>query len=39
VALQNEQVVVIVEPEKSETKVASSTYQEQKEPAWYEFWR
>ncbi|MEY2665522.1 MAG: hypothetical protein RLZZ480_627 [Candidatus Parcubacteria bacterium] len=39
VALQNEQVVVIVEPEDNETKTASSTYQESEEPAWYEFWR
>ncbi|MEN9920180.1 MAG: hypothetical protein RL538_73 [Candidatus Parcubacteria bacterium] len=40
VALTNEQVVVIVEPEKgSETNVATSTYQEESEPAWYEFWR
>jgi cell division protein FtsB len=39
VALQNEQVVVIVEPEKGEIKAATSTYQEHEEPAWYEFWR
>jgi cell division protein FtsB len=38
VALQNEQVVVIVEPEDNETKTASSTYKESEEPAWYEFW-
>ncbi|MBP6924011.1 MAG: septum formation initiator family protein [Candidatus Pacebacteria bacterium] len=40
VALNNEQVVVIVEPEhESETNTATSTYQEQSKPAWYEFWR
>lgn len=40
VALTNEQVVVIVEPEnKDETKNATSTYQEESKPAWYEFWR
>ena len=39
VALNNEQVVVIVEPEESETNHASGTYQTSEEPAWYEFWR
>ena len=39
VALDNEQVVVIVEPEKDEIKTSSSTYETAKEPAWYEFWR
>lgn len=40
VALTNEQVVVIVEPEPdAETSVATSTYQEESEPSWYEFWR
>jgi cell division protein FtsB len=40
VALNNEQVVVIVEPEdKAETNVATSTYQVESSPAWYEFWR
>jgi cell division protein FtsB len=39
VALPNEQVVVIVEPEKTETNNGSSTYEESEEPAWYEFWR
>ncbi len=39
VALDNEQVVVIVEPEKDEIKTSSSTYENTKEPAWYEFWR
>lgn len=40
VALTNEQVVVIVEPEKgSETNHGTSTYQEKSKPAWYEFWR
>jgi cell division protein FtsB len=38
VALQNEQVVVIVEPEEAEIKQATSTYTSE-EPAWYEFWR
>lgn len=39
VALNNEQVVVIVEPEGDEINSASSTYQTVEEPAWYEFWR
>jgi cell division protein FtsB len=39
VALNNEQVVVIVEPEEGEIKSATSTYQIIEEPAWYEFWR
>lgn len=39
VALQNEQVVVIVEPEGDETNASSSAYQPNEEPAWYEFWR
>jgi cell division protein FtsB len=39
VALQNEQVVVIVEPDKGEIKATSTTYQTDEEPAWYEFWR
>lgn len=38
VALPNEQVVVIVEPEHDETNVASSTYQDTEEHPWYEFW-
>lgn len=38
VALPNEQVVVIVEPEQAETNNASSTYQEHDAPPWYEFW-
>ena len=38
VALPNEQVVVIVEPEKDETNTASSTYKENEEAPWYEFW-
>lgn len=38
VALPNEQVVVIVEPDEAETKSASSTYKEDEEPPWYEFW-
>jgi cell division protein FtsB len=39
VALNNEQVVVIVEPEQNETNSSTSTYQDKEEPAWYEFWR
>lgn len=40
VALTNEQVVVIVEPEnEAETNASSTTYQEESKPAWYEFWR
>ncbi len=39
VALNNEQVVVIVEPEEGETNTATNTYQIIEEPAWYEFWR
>lgn len=39
VALDNEQVVVIVEPEKDEIKTSSSTYETPEEPSWYEFWR
>jgi cell division protein FtsB len=39
VALNNEQVVVIVEPENDEIKSSTSTYQTTEEPAWYEFWR
>ncbi len=39
VALENEQVVVIVEPEEDEIKTGSSTYETTKEPSWYEFWR
>ncbi len=39
VALNNEQVVVIVEPEEDEIKSASGTYQNIEETAWYEFWR
>jgi hypothetical protein len=39
VALDNEQVVVIVEPEEDEIKAGSSTYQEKEESAWHEFWR
>lgn len=39
VALTNEQVVVIVEPEGNETNASSSTYQQESKPAWYEFWR
>jgi cell division protein FtsB len=38
VALPNEQVVVIVEPEPNETNTASTTYKENEEPPWYEFW-
>jgi cell division protein FtsB len=38
VALEDEQVVVIVEPEETEIKQATSTYTTE-EPAWYEFWR
>jgi cell division protein FtsB len=38
VALNNEQVVVIVEPEENETNSTTSTYQSKEEPAWYEFW-
>ena len=39
VALDNEQVVVIVEPETDETNGMDSTYKKIEEPAWYEFWR
>lgn len=39
VALDNEQVVVIVEPETDETNTTDSTYKKVEEPAWYEFWR
>ncbi len=39
VALTNEQVVVIVEPETNETNTSTSTYNTNEEPAWYEFWR
>jgi len=39
VALENEQVVVIVEPENDEINTSSSTYENTKEPAWYQFWR
>lgn len=40
VALQNEQVVVIVDPESdSEIRASSSAYQNVEGPAWYEFWR
>ncbi len=39
VALDNEQVVVIVEPETDETNATDSTYKKVEEPAWYEFWR
>ncbi len=39
VALDNEQVVVIVEPEEDEINTGSSTYETAAEPAWYEFWR
>ena len=39
VALENEQVVVIVEPEADETNTGSSTYETAVQPAWYEFWR
>ena len=39
VALDNEQVVVIVEPETDETNGTDSTYKKVEEPAWYEFWR
>jgi cell division protein FtsB len=39
VALDNEQVVVIVEPETDETNGADSTYKKIEEPAWYQFWR
>ncbi|HEY0964268.1 MAG TPA: septum formation initiator family protein [Candidatus Paceibacterota bacterium] len=38
VALPNEQVVVIVEPETDETKHGSSTYQGTEDHPWYEFW-
>lgn len=38
VALENEQVVVIVEPDEPEINQATSTYIEEV-PAWYEFWR
>ena len=37
VALEGEQVVVIVEPEPTETNSATSTYNEADRP-WYEFW-
>lgn len=39
VALDNEQVVVIVEPETDETNGRDSTYKKIEEPAWYKFWR
>ncbi len=39
VALDNEQVVVIVEPETDETNTAQSTYKKVEDPAWYMFWR
>lgn len=39
VALDNEQVVVIVEPETDETNGRDSTYKKIEEPAWYQFWR
>jgi cell division protein FtsB len=39
VALDNEQVVVIVEPETDETNGTDSTYKKIEEPAWYQFWR
>lgn len=39
VALENEQVVVIVEPETDETNSSNNTYKKIEEPAWYEFWR
>jgi cell division protein FtsB len=39
VALDNEQVVVIVEPETDETNSTDPTYKKIEEPAWYEFWR
>jgi cell division protein FtsL len=39
VALDNEQVVVIVEPDEAEIKQSTSTYQVSEEPAWYQFWR
>jgi cell division protein FtsB len=38
VALPNEQVVVIVEPEQNETNTASTTYKGEDQPPWYEFW-
>lgn len=39
VALPNEQVVVIVEPEDEEDLVSPLSTEEDEEPAWYEFWR
>lgn len=39
VALNNEQVVVIVEPEVDEDKSTTSAQQIIEAPAWYEFWR
>lgn len=39
VALDNEQVVVIVEPETDETNSSDPTYKKIEEPAWYQFWR
>ena len=39
VALTNEQVVVIVEPDEAEIKSATSTYETVEDTAWYEFWR
>jgi cell division protein FtsB len=39
VALHNEQVVVIVEPEEDEINAPTSTYQTVEDTAWYEFWR
>ena len=39
VALQGEQVVVIVEPDSTAIPSASSTLNSTNEPEWYEFWR
>lgn len=38
VALPNEQVVVIVEPNHGETNASGTTYKETNEHPWYEFW-
>jgi cell division protein FtsB len=38
VALEGEQVVVIVEPEPAEINASSTPYKEE-DQAWYEFWR
>ncbi len=39
VALNNEQVVVIVEPEEDEINTATGTQPTEQKSAWYEFWR